>query len=64
MVSTTRPCILLINSGIIMHLLNKCLTVYRDCACFLLPYSGNGRLASIGVIVGFIVMMSLDVGLG
>ena len=26
--------------------------------------SGNGRLSSIGVITGFIVMMSLDVGLG
>eukprot|EP00731_Ephydatia_muelleri_P029153 Em0020g797a len=25
---------------------------------------GNGRLCSVGVIVGFIVMMSLDVGLG
>eukprot|EP00112_Aurelia_sp_Birch-Aquarium-sp1_P013974 Seg2992.1 transcript_id=Seg2992.1/GoldUCD/mRNA.D3Y31 product="Zinc transporter ZIP11" protein_id=Seg2992.1/GoldUCD/D3Y31 len=25
---------------------------------------GNGRLASVGTIVGFIVMMSLDVGLG
>ena len=30
----------------------------------LLSRSGNGRLASIGAIVGFTVMMSLDVGLG
>ena len=27
-------------------------------------FSGNGKLASAGTIVGFIVMMSLDVGLG
>ena len=26
--------------------------------------SGNGRLSSVAAIVGFIVMMSLDVGLG
>ncbi len=26
--------------------------------------SGNGKLASFGAIVGFIIMMSLDVGLG
>lgn len=26
--------------------------------------SGNGRLSSTGVIIGFIAMMSLDVGLG
>ena len=26
--------------------------------------SGNGRLASCTTIVGFVVMMSLDVGLG
>jgi len=25
---------------------------------------GNGKIASVSVIVGFIVMMSLDVGLG
>jgi len=25
---------------------------------------GNGRLSSFGVILGFVVMMSLDVGLG
>ena len=29
-----------------------------------LLFSGNGRLASVGTIIGFIVMMSLDVGLG
>lgn len=27
-------------------------------------HSGNGRLSSTGVIIGFIAMMSLDVGLG
>ena len=27
-------------------------------------FSGNGRLASCTTIVGFVVMMSLDVGLG
>jgi len=27
-------------------------------------YSGNGKLASWAAIVGFLVMMSLDVGLG
>lgn len=26
--------------------------------------NGNGKLASIGAILGFIIMMSLDVGLG
>ena len=35
---------------------------YMTCT-FLLP-SGNGRLSSFGVILGFVVMMSLDVGLG
>ena len=32
--------------------------------CDVLVSSGNGRLSSLGVIIGFIVMMSLDVGLG
>lgn len=27
-------------------------------------FSGNGKLASFGAIFGFVVMMSLDVGLG
>jgi len=27
-------------------------------------YSGNGKLASWAAVVGFLVMMSLDVGLG
>ena len=27
-------------------------------------YSGNGKLASCGCIIGFVVMMALDVGLG
>ncbi len=31
---------------------------------FFLSFSGNGRLASCTTIVGFVVMMSLDVGLG
>ncbi|VDK24300.1 unnamed protein product [Anisakis simplex] len=26
--------------------------------------NGNGKLASLGAIIGFIVMMSMDVGLG
>jgi hypothetical protein len=27
-------------------------------------FSGNGKLSSAGAMVGFVVMMSLDVGLG
>ena len=34
------------------------------CASLLSVRSGNGRLASLGSLVGFVVMMSLDVGLG
>jgi len=30
----------------------------------LIFYSGNGRYASWGTMVGFIIMMSLDVALG
>lgn len=30
------------------------------CFCF----SGNGKLATWGAILGFLVMMTLDVGLG
>ena len=31
---------------------------------FIVYFSGNGKLASCGCIIGFIVMMALDVGLG
>ena len=34
------------------------------CAVLLFVCSGNGRLASFGSLIGFVVMMSLDVGLG
>ena len=32
--------------------------------CLSFPPSGNGKLASWASILGFVVMMSLDVGLG
>lgn len=31
---------------------------------FLVIFSGNGMLATWGTVIGFIVMMCLDVGLG
>jgi hypothetical protein len=31
---------------------------------FFLFFSGNGKISSWGAVIGFVVMMSLDVGLG
>lgn len=33
-------------------------------ATFFLFFSGNGKISSWGAVIGFVVMMSLDVGLG
>ena len=41
------------------HVVCMCVNV-----CLCMCYSGNGRLSSFGVVIGFVVMMSLDVGLG
>ena len=43
----------------------RCETPLRENTRFLLSdCSGNGKLASWAAVVGFLVMMSLDVGLG
>ena len=36
----------------------------RNLMCHFYFFSGNGKVASWGSMVGFLVMMSLDVGLG
>ncbi|OWK14051.1 SLC39A11 [Cervus elaphus hippelaphus] len=48
-----------------MVYLGRCPALHRGLTlCLSFPPSGNGKLASWASILGFVVMMSLDVGLG